>query len=122
MNAEEAEKFEALLNPRGIAIIGATENPMSGGYGFMRAYLTSSYPRDKIYPINPKRDEIFGLKAYPNLQSVPYPVDYTIIGIPKEIILETLERCVDKGVKLVHIFTAGFSELVGYEEEGKKLE
>ncbi|NVM05246.1 MAG: CoA-binding protein [Candidatus Helarchaeota archaeon] len=122
MNAEEAAKFEELLNPRGIAIIGATENPMSGGYSFIRAYLTSTYPQDKIYPINPKRNEVFGLKAYPNLQSIPYPVDYAIIGIPKEIILETLESCVEKGVKLVHIFTAGFSELVGYKEEGKKLE
>ncbi|MHA1378590.1 MAG: CoA-binding protein [Candidatus Helarchaeota archaeon] len=122
MNEEEAKKFEEILNPRGIAIIGATENPMSGGYGFLMGYLSSTYPKDKIFPINPKRETVFGLKAYPDLKSVPYLIDYVTIGIPKEKILETLESCVDKGVKLAHIFTAGFSELTGNEENGRKLE
>ena len=122
LNEDEAKKFEELLNPRGIAIIGATENPMSGGYGFLRGYLDSSYPKDKVYPINPKRDTVFGLKAYPDLKSVPFPIDYVTIGIPKVKILETLENCVEKGVKLAHLFTAGFSELAGNKAEGSKLE
>lgn len=63
-----------------------------------------------IYPINPKCTEVLGLPCYPNLQSVPGIVDHVIVSIPAESALSLLDECAAKGVKSVHVFTAGFSE------------
>ena len=120
MNAE----FLTYFYPRGIAVIGASTNFSSGGAPFVVSLLTAKFPN--IYPINPKHQEIFGLKAYPSVTAVPYPVDYVIIAIPKEKVLSALEDCIQKGgVKVVCCFTSGYSELRmgdGIKEEEKLVE
>ncbi len=114
------ENFNSLFYPRGIAIIGASSNFFSGGSPFLVSLLSAKYPRDKIFPINPNHEEIFGLKAYPSLLDIPYPVDYVIIAIPKKYILNVVDDCIKKSVKLICSFTGGFSELG--TEEGIELE
>ena len=119
------EEFNSLFYPRGIAIVGASANFFSGGSPFLVSLLAAKYPRDKIYPINPKHEMIFGLKAYPSLLDVPHPIDYVIIAIPKKIILDVVDDCIKKGVKLICSFTSGFSELgtkEGIEHEKKLIE
>ena len=74
----------------------------------------------RLYPVNPKVDEILGLKAYPNVRDIPGPVDHVICSIPAPLVPQLIEDCVAKGVKVVHMFTAGFSETG--EEEGVRLE
>lgn len=85
----------------------------------MARFLESGYS-GKIYPVNPRADEILGLKAYPNLEAVPGPVDYAILNVPAKLTLQVLEDCIDKGVKIVHVFASGFEETG--KEEGKKLQ
>ena len=112
-------EFTSFFYPRGIAVIGASSNYFSGGAPFVISLLTAKFPN--IYPINPNRKEIFGLKAYPSVADVPYPVDYVIIAIPKRKVMGALEDCIKKGgVKLICCFTSGYSELGtedGIEEE-----
>ncbi len=109
-----------MFNPKGIAIIGASPNYFSGGFPFLQSLLAGEYPKEWIFPINPKYDEINGLKSYPSILDVPVSVDYCIIAVPKEKVFKALEECVKKGVKLVCCFTSGFSE-IGYVEDEKKL-
>jgi len=119
------EEFNSLFYPRGIAIIGASNNFFSGGSPFLVSLLSAKYPREKLFPINPKYQEIFGLKAYPSLLDVPHPVDYVIIAIPKRSIMGAVDDCIKKGVKLICSFTSGFSELgteEGIEQEKKLIE
>jgi len=100
--------LEEVLHPRGIAIVGASNNTMQGP-GFLSSLQDFGY-KGQIYPVNPKYTEIMGMRAYPTVKDVPGVVDYVISSIPASRVLGMLEDCQQKGVKVVHLFTARFSE------------
>lgn len=107
-----------VFNPKSIAVIGASSNPkkeLEGG-GWVGRMMQFGY-EGKIYPINPKANEVLNYKAYPSINEVPEDIDYAIISIPSKHVVEAVKECVAKKVKVVHIFTAGFSEIG--TEEGK---
>ena len=118
--AQEGRELEYIFHPRSIALVGITSDPNNWmGQGFLKGLLEFGYG-GQIYPINPKASKIHGLKAYPSLKDVPGPVDHVISLIPAPLTPQLIEDCGTKGVKVVHLFTAGFSETG--EEEGKQLE
>ncbi|MCX6013128.1 MAG: CoA-binding protein, partial [Chloroflexi bacterium] len=118
MYTQKLHEFEPIFNPRSIAVVGASEKPKAG-QRFLKTIMNCGY-RGKLYPVNPGSDQILGLKAYPNLMSIPEPVDYVIISVPAPFVLKVLDDCGTKKVKVAHIFSAGFGE-TGTEAE-KKLE
>jgi len=73
----------------------------------------------KIYPVNPREDEILGLRSYPNIAAMPETPDLAVIVVPPKSVLEVVRECVRKGVKAGIVITAGFAE-VG--EHGARLE
>lgn len=97
--------------PNSIAVIGASSDAekerMTGWVGRLQQF---GY-KGKIYPLNPKVKEILGLKTYPSIGEIPGSVDYAIMVIPRRFVSRSLEECIAKGVKVVHIYTAGFSEM-----------
>lgn len=99
--------LEDILKPRSIAVAGASGSGRGGG--FVSPLIELGFKGD-IYPVNPKYDEIMGMKAYPNIKEIPGPVDFVISSIPATGILNLIDDCVEKGVKCVHLFTARFSE------------
>lgn len=101
--------LEEILNPKSIAVIGASANPGSMGHRFTVSLLEYGY-QGKIYPVNPKYDEIQGLKVYPSILDIPGPVDYVISSVPASHVLNLMEDCAKKQVKGIHLFTARFSE------------
>ncbi len=112
--------FEVAFHPRTVAVVGASrERPLWGDFvlNLQRAGFEG-----RIYPINPKAagEEIRGLKAYPNLVSVPEPIDLVIITVPAASVPAVLEDCIAASAKNIHIFTAGFRETG--EEQGIELE
>jgi len=115
---EEALALDYIFHPRSVAVAGA-----SSGMGFGTVFLASlrafEFP-GPIYPINPKTNEIGGLTCYPSLSAVPGQVDYVISSVPAAAVPQLLEESADKGVKVIHFFTAGFSETG--EEERMELE
>jgi acyl-CoA synthetase (NDP forming) len=113
-----ARGFEYIFNPESVAIIGASKSLLVGGGIFLNALIDMGFPR--IFPVNPKESELYGLKVYPNVKDIPEPVDYAIVAVQAKIVPQVIRDCVQKGVKVAHIFTAGFGETG--EEEGKRLE
>ena len=101
--------LEEILNPKSIAVIGASANPGSMGHRFTVSLLEYGY-RGKIYPVNPKYEEIEGLKVYPSILDIPGPVDYVISSVPASHVLKLMADCAKKQVKGIHLFTARFSE------------
>jgi len=99
--------LEELLHPRSIAVVGASASGRGGG--FVNPLLEQGF-KGPIYPVNPKYEEILGLKAYARVRDIPGPVDFVISSIPAAGVLEMLADCAEKGVKLIHLFTARFSE------------
>ena len=110
--------FERLLNPRSIAVVGASRNPEKIGNVVIRNLIKSGY-KGKIYPVNPKCDEIFGHKCYPDVKSIPDEIDLAVIVLPAKFVLPVLKDCVDKGIRFVIPIAGGFGET---GEEGKKAE
>ncbi len=112
-------EFEPIFYPRSVAVVGASKDVRKAGAKYLRTIQLAHFP-GRVYPVNPSRSEILGLKAYPNVASIPDEVDNVIITVPPSLILDVLDDCAVKKVKVVQIFTAGFSE--GQDEEGHRLE
>jgi len=99
-----------LLAPSSVAIFGASNDPTRISGRSLRYYREAGY-QGALYPINPTRDTVQGLKAYPDLAAVPGPVECAVIAVPASLAVESMEACVVKGVKAVVMFTAGFAEI-----------
>jgi len=101
--------LEPFFNPQSIAIIGASNNPAKPGGRPVSALLSKGFT-GKLYPVNPARTDISGIKCYPSLLDIPGPVDLAIISIVADKVYHALEECVAKGVKAAVIFSSGFAE------------
>ncbi|MFA5787005.1 MAG: bifunctional acetate--CoA ligase family protein/GNAT family N-acetyltransferase [Actinomycetota bacterium] len=110
--------MEIFFEPNVVALIGATEKEGSVGASLMKNLLLGKDNR-KIYPVNPSREEIMGVKAYPKVADIPDQVDLAVIATPAATVPGVMEECGRAGVKRAIIISAGFRE-VG--EEGSKLE
>jgi len=104
------DKLDPLFKPRSVALIGASAKELSIGNVIIKNLLHYHF-KGPIYPINPKVDEIRGLKAYPSILDVPGEVDLVHIVIPPHFVPEEVENCGKKGVKAIIINTAGFKEM-----------
>jgi len=110
--------LEVFSDPQSVAVIGASREPEKLGYGVLSNIIEGGYPHP-IYPINPKADEILGLKCYPSIMAVPEPVDLVVIVVPARFVAAVLEECGKKGVHGAIIITAGFREI---GREGRQRE
>jgi len=100
------------FNPKSIAVIGASSTPGKVGYNVLKNIIESKYS-GKLYPINPKANEILGIKAYKSVADVSEEIDIAIIVIPAKFVNEIAEECGKKGIKGLVVITAGFKEIGG---------
>jgi acyl-CoA synthetase (NDP forming) len=107
--SESKNVIDEIFHPGSIAVIGARSNESLENDGWVSRLIDFGYS-GKIFPINPKAGEIMGLKAYPNIKDVPGPVDLAIFNVPFRVSDQVMTDCASKGVKFVHVYTAGFSE------------
>jgi len=107
-----------IFNPDSIAIVGASEIPGKAGERRTRSLIEGGF-KGKIYPVNPKRERIFSLKAYPGLKNIDGDVDLVMTIVPVNAISSVVSESAEKGAKGVIIITAGFGET---GEHGKKVE
>jgi len=105
----KSESIFPLLKPQTVAIIGASRQPGSLGRDIFDNLVQAGFT-GKIFPINPKIEELANLRVYPNIAAVAEPVDLAVIAIPKDHVLAVLEECGKSGVKVSLIITAGFGE------------
>jgi acetyltransferase len=112
--------LDTLFNPKSVAIVGASTKELSIGNVITKNLLHYKY-KGPIYPINPKADEVRGIKAYKTVFDVPGDIDLTHISIPSKFVPQAVEDCGKKGVKFIIINSAGFKE-VGPEGEALEKE
>jgi acyl-CoA synthetase (NDP forming) len=113
--------LEFLFHPETIAIAGVSEsvNKFNAGLKFLES-LTGFGFKGKIYPMNPAGGEINGMKIYKSVKDIPGRVDFVISAIPARYTPQLVADSVEKGVKAIHFFTSGFSEIENIE--GKRLQ
>jgi acyl-CoA synthetase (NDP forming) len=104
--------FERFFNPRAVAIIGASQDFITIS-GQPLKHLQSHGYRGKLYPVNPRYQEVAGIKCYPSLADVPETPDLVLILVNASRVVDILRQCGVKGVPYVIIFSSGFSEIGG---------
>jgi acetyltransferase len=112
------QALDAIFAPRSVALIGATEKEGSVGRTILRNLISSPFG-GTVYPVNPKRPNVLGIKAYPDIKSVPERVDLAVIVTPAPTVPGIISECVDAGAKGAIVISAGFKETGA---EGAKLE
>ncbi|MGK7901163.1 MAG: bifunctional acetate--CoA ligase family protein/GNAT family N-acetyltransferase [Hormoscilla sp.] len=114
----EHQPLDAIFAPKTVAVIGATEKAGSVGRTILRNLIDSPFG-GTVFPVNPKRKSVLGIKAYPNIAQVPDRVDLAIVVTPAPTVPGIISECAEAGVKGAIIISAGFKE-VG--PEGIELE
>jgi acetyltransferase len=121
--AERRPSLDALFNPRNVAVIGATDKVGSVGRTLLSNLVMHPFG-GAVFPVNPKRPAVLGIKAYPTLTAVPDEVDLAVIVTPATAVPDLVNECVDKKVRGVIVISAGFKETgpEGVELERRVLE
>lgn len=110
--------LKRLLDPASVAVIGATEDP---GYG-QRAVsnLKTMGFQGEIFPVNPRRESVFGMKCYPDVLSIPSAVDLAVVVVPARAVPDVLRQCVKAKVGAAVVISNGFAERG--DAEGRSLQ
>lgn len=112
-----APDLSRLLDPRGVAIIGASTDLTRIGGQPIRLLTEYGY-QGQVYPVNPKYTEVKGLKCYPDISAVPQPCDVALIAVSGALVPGAIEQCGKAGIPFAVVLSAGFGEA---GEAGKEL-
>jgi len=114
--------IRSVLNTRSLAVVGASNNMEKFGGMTMQTIIGGGYD-GQLYPVNPKSDEIMGIKAYKRLMDIPDSVDAVVIIVPARFVAAILKEAAEKGIKGAIILTAGFKEFgrMDLEEELQEI-
>ncbi len=107
-----------LFYPGSVAVIGASGTPGKLGWNVFSNLVSHEF-KGKLYPINPKAEEIQGIRAYHHISDVQQPVDVAIILVSAGMTPDVVEECCQCGVRYIVVESAGFAEM---GKEGKKIE
>ncbi len=111
-----AQPLDALFSPQNAALIGAKDDKGSVARTILKNLLQGDLT---VYPVNPKRKEVLGIKAYPTVKDIPAPIDLAVIATPAKTVPGIIAECIESSVKSAIVISAGFKEL---GESGEKLE
>ncbi|HEV2696893.1 MAG TPA: acetate--CoA ligase family protein, partial [Terriglobales bacterium] len=109
LRCSSTKGLDAFFAPKNVAVIGATDKPGSVGRTVL-LNLTNGPLAKKVYAVNPKRSEVLGVPAFPNVVALPEPLDLAIVVTPATTVPDIIGECVDAGVKAVVVISAGFRE------------
>jgi acetyltransferase len=102
--------LDAIFKPRGVAVIGATEREGSVGRTILWNLISSPFG-GTVYPVNPKRNSILGIRAYPSVSDIPDDqIDLAVVVTPAPTVPGVIQECVDAGIPGAIIISAGFKE------------
>src|SRR5664279_4884658 len=101
--------LDVIFSPKNVAVIGATERQDSVGRTILWNLISNPFG-GTVFPVNPTRSSILGIRAYPNIAAVPEPVDLAVIVTPAPTVPGVIQECIDAGVKGAIIISAGFKE------------
>ncbi|MGI6603956.1 MAG: CoA-binding protein [bacterium] len=104
------KSLDHFFYPASIAVIGASQDPGKSGYQIVRNLLDLKF-EGTVYPVNPKLNDLFGHKCYPDLASIPETVELMVVSVPAFAVPEVFEQAAQRGdVKAAVIIASGFSE------------
>ena len=102
--------LETLLYPKSIAVIGASREPGKVGHAFVANLLKSGF-RGPLVPVNPKAEEVLGVKCYPDLAAYEGEIELSVVVVPPKFVKEAIKKSINSGAKTIIVITAGFKEV-----------
>jgi acyl-CoA synthetase (NDP forming) len=110
--------LDDLITPRSVAVVGASDDPSRIGGRPINFFKNLGY-EGSIFPVNPRRDTVQGLTAYPSLNDISEDIDFVLVAVPAAGVVDVVKDAVKKRAKTVMIFSSGFGEM---SEEGQKAQ
>ena len=108
--------FQALFQPKSIAVIGASSREKTVGNDVVKNLVHQGFA-GKIYPVNPKIDELYGLKVFHDIKDLDSEVDLVVVAIPAKFVAAAIEEAAKKGAQAAIVISAGFKESGNLELE-----
>src|SRR6201993_4327296 len=105
-----AQPLDVFFSPATVAVVGATENSGSVGRTILWNLMTHPFG-GTVFPVNPKRSSVLGVKAYPSISEIPEPVDLAVVVTPPPSIPGIIRECGENGVRGAVVISAGFKEI-----------
>ncbi|MBE9006525.1 bifunctional acetate--CoA ligase family protein/GNAT family N-acetyltransferase [Fortiea sp. LEGE XX443] len=109
LQTEKLNPLDAIFAPQTVAVIGASETAGSVGRTLLWNLISNPFG-GTVFPVNPKRHSVLGIKAYPKISDIPEVVDLAVIATPASTVPGIIAECVDAGVKGAIVISAGFKE------------
>jgi acetate---CoA ligase (ADP-forming) len=106
------------FEPKSVALIGAPRKTGTGAYNNVECLLRYGY-KGTVYPVNPKADEIYGVRSYPSIMDLPEVPDLAVISLGRDMVIPAFGECIQKGIRRVIIITQGFADA---DTRGKELQ
>ena len=116
MENKRLEHLDALFNPGTIAFIGASEETNKWGFIVFNSILRGGWP-GRIFPVNPGRESILGIKAYDSVTDIPEAIDLAVMTVPAKYVPMVIDDCLSMNVKAGLIISAGFREMGGEQKQ-----
>lgn len=109
-SAKKNSSLDPIFNPKSVAVIGATEREKSLGRTILWNLISNPFG-GTVYPINPKRQQVLGIRAYPSVKDVPEELDLAVVCTAAKVVPGLVQECVEAKVKGLIILSAGFKEM-----------
>ncbi|HSS39167.1 MAG TPA: CoA-binding protein, partial [Polyangia bacterium] len=109
LRQSQAHPLDPFFRPRSVALIGATDKPGSVGRTLLHNLITTPFG-GTVYPVNPKRESVLGVRAYASVAALPSAVDLAVIATPAPSVPAVVGQCADRGIPAAVIISAGFHE------------
>lgn len=110
--------MKRFLEPKSVAIVGASRDTGPGSFNLLEILLESGYSGE-VYPVNPRVTRLLGRRVYPDVKAIPGKVDMAVIATGRNMVPELVGECVDKGIKALVVIGQGFADA---DEEGRALQ
>jgi acyl-CoA synthetase (NDP forming) len=110
--------FEKFFEPKSVSVIGASSSPHKPGNDVIRNILANGY-EGKLFLVNPKGEEILGMKAYRSIQDLPEGIDLAVIILPANLNPQAIRECAARGIRAIVLAAGGFAEV---DEQGEELQ
>lgn len=115
------EILNSVFNAKNVAVVGASNNPDKTGYQVLRNIIGGGF-KGRIYPINPKSDEILGLKCSKELRNLPEDIDLVVVIVPAKFVPDVMRQAAEKHAKGAVIISGGFREIGNVELEAEVMQ
>ena len=114
------DTLNSVFNAKTVAVVGASNNPDKTGYQVLKNIIDGGY-QGRIYPINPKAEEILGVRCYQSMLDVPEDIDLVVVIVPAKFVPDTMRDAAAKHAKGAVIISGGFREIGNVELEAEVM-